>query len=430
VSKNKIKNGRRPRKRSKKKIFFIIAIVVVLLIIIGSVLSPKGENMMAVTVDKVMTGDIISKVNATGRVKPKAEVNIQAEIYEIIVDLPVKEGDLVMTGDQLVRLRQTSYQFAVDNARADLKTSKAGLRQAESNLEYWDFKYKQAQELFEKNLNAEEQLISIKDQYTSAKSTVETTTQAVQKAEIALRQARDYYDKTEIRSPIDGVVTQLNYEVGERTMIASPNVPGAIIMTVADLSVLEVEVRVDETDIQNVSIGQKADIAVDAFPDTTFEGIVTTVGASAQISGLSSSDQIADFLATIQFVENFDLIRPNLTAEVDIITGKVFDVRYVPIQAIVALDELPDEEDSTSTTQSSENNENTRKDKLFEGVYLNDNGIARFQEVKLGIQDQANMQIVSGLDVDQKIITGPYNALRNIEDGDAVTVTESQDKAE
>jgi len=406
------------RKRKRRRLIITIGIIIVFLILVFSICGKKGNNIPTVTTAKIEMGDIVAKVNATGRVKPKAEVNIQAEIYEIIVDIPVEEGDSVKEGDLLVRLRQTAYQFAVDQARADLRTARAGNEQARSNLEYWEFKYNLAKELIEKGHTSEEELMSAKDQYISARATVETTAQSIRKAEIALNQALDYYAKTEILSPLNGVVTDLQYEVGERTMIASPNVPGAIIMTVADLSVLEVEVRVDETDIRDLRIGQKADISVDAFPDTTFEGVITNVGASAQVTGYSQSEQVTDFLVKVQFLENYEYIKPNLTAEVDIITGRAADTKHVPIQAIVGVEELPGEKKDTSET--GDTSTAVEKDKLYEGVYLYDNGVARFRQVKLGIQDQTNIEIISGLEMDQVVITGPYNVLRNLEDGDPV----------
>jgi HlyD family secretion protein len=340
----------------------------------------------------------------------------------------VEEGDSVKEGDLLVRLRQTAYQFAVDQARADLRSARAANEQARSNLEYWDFKYNLAKELIGKGHGSEEELMSAKDQYISAKSAVETTTQSIKKAEIALNQALDYYEKTEILSPLNGVVTDLQYEVGERTMIASPNVPGAIIMTVADLSVLEVEVRVDETDIRDLRIGQKADISVDAFPDTTFEGVVTNVGASAQVTGYTQSEQVTDFLVKVQFLDNYEHIKPNLTAEVDIITGLATNAKHLPIQALVGIENLPGEK--KDTLESEDTSSQVKKDKLYEGVYLYDNGMARFRQVKLGIQDQTNIEIISGLEVDQVVITGPYNALRNLEDGDPVEKRETKEQTE
>ena len=412
------------KKRSRKKWFIIGGAIIVLFIIVKVLTGGGGDNAIVVTTDKVETGEIISKVNATGRVKPKAEVNIQAEIYEIIVEIPVEEGDTVRAGDLLVKLKQTSYQYAVDNARAELKTARANLEKAISNRDYWQFKLNQAQELYDKNLTSEEALITAKDQFVTAKTSVDSYTQQIKIAEINLEQQLDYYDKTEIVSPLDGVITALYYEVGERTMIASPNVAGAIIMTVADLSVLEVEVDVDETDIKDVKIGQTADISVDAFPDTVFAGVVTSVGASAQVSGSSYSEEVTDFLVKVQFLEKYEYIKPNLTAEVDIVTGIVENAQYVPIQAIVALDEMPGEKDSLENDRDKKKNS---KKELFEGVFIVDNGKARFKQVKLGIQDQTNIQILSGLDGVDEIISGPYNALRKLDDGDIVRIENKEE---
>ncbi len=409
-----------PNKRRKKgrgrKIIIILAAIILLIVVLWLICARGGDSATEVNLTEVETGDIISKVNATGRVKPKAEVNIQAEIYEIIVEIPVEEGDSVNKGDLLVRLKQTSYQFDVDKARANLKTARANLEQARSNLEYWDYQYNLQKELFNKGQGSEEQLISAKDKFNSAKASVAGAEQAVEIAQIALNQALDFYEKTEIVSPIDGIVTDLNYEVGERTMIASPNVPGAIIMTVADLSVLEVEVRVDETDIRDLKVGQEAEVVIDAFPDTSFAGVVTNVGASAQVTGSGFTEEVTDFLVTVQLLNKYELIKPNLTAEVDIITGVAEDVKKLPIQAIVALDELPGQE----TDEDSGELETGLRDRVYEGVFIYDNGTARFRQVELGIQDQADIEIKSGLEESETVIMGPYRALRTLEDGDPV----------
>ena len=412
-----VPNHKIRKKRGRKKWFFIGGGLILLILIIKGLMGGGGDNTTLVNTSKVEIGEIVSKVNATGRVKPKAEVNIQAEIYEIIVDLPVKEGDSVKAGDLLVKLKQISYQYAVDNARAALKTAQANYERAVSTKEYWQFKVNQTQELYDKGSSFEEQLISVKDQYVTAKTTVDSYAQEIKIAETNLNQNLDYYAKTEIVSPFDGVVTALYYEVGERTMIASPNVPGAIIMTVADLSVLEGEVSVDETDIKDVRIGQLAEINVDAFPDTIFQGVVTSVGASAQVSGGGLSEQVTDFLVKVQFLDKYEYIRPNLTAEVDIVTGSVSDVNYLPIQAIVALDELPD---TTKTDGNDKAEKKNYKKKLYEGVFIIEGNKAKFVPVKLGIQDQANIQILNGLNGDETVISGPYEALRNMNDGDLV----------
>jgi HlyD family secretion protein len=410
-----IPNKRREKRRGRK-ILIILAAIILLIVVLWLICGRGGDSATEVTLTEVETGDIISKVNATGRVKPKAEVNIQAEIYEIIVEIPVEEGDSVNKGDLLVKLKQTRYQFDVDKARANLKTARANLEQARSNLEYWDYQYNLQKELFNKGQGSEEQLISAKDKFNSAKASVSSAEQSVEIAQIALNQALDFYEKTEIVSPIDGIVTDLNYEVGERTMIASPNVPGAIIMTVADLSVLEVEVRVDETDIRDLEVGQEAEVVIDAFPDTSFAGLVTNVGASAQVTGSAYTEEVTDFLVTVQLLDKYELIKPNLTAEVDIITGVAEDVKKLPIQAIVALDELPGQEKD----DNSEESESGLRERVYEGVYIYDNGRARFRQVELGIQDQADIEIKSGLDEDETVIMGPYRALRTLEDGDPV----------
>lgn len=422
------------KKKSKKKLFIILGAVLVVVILVVVNLTKSSEKGQEVTSGYVERGDIISQVTATGRVEPKTEVNIQASVQANIVELPVKEGDTVKAGDLLLKLDQTRYTAAVRMAKATLASVKATMKQNEASMLEAELTYKRAEGMFAKGHWSEEQKISAKTAFEVAKARYESSQFQVEQYEASVTQAEDQLDKTILTSPMDGVITELNAEVGEIVLVGTMNNPGTVIMTVADLSVIQVEAEVDETDIANVRVGLKSDIRVDAFQDTTFRGIVTEVGNAARISGYSSQDQVTNFLVKVQFVDAYRYVKPGMTAEVDITTDEHFDVLHVPIQAVVIRDRLPEEKvlsggDSsgksgaiaaeTSSEQTGESDE-PGEDKEYQGVFVVDKGKAKFVQVETGIADQQNIEILTGLSDSLEIVIGPYKMLRKLDHGDLI----------
>lgn len=428
-------NVRRAKKKSRKKLLIVLGVVVVLAIIIIANLASSSEKGHAITAGEVEKGDVISEVTATGRVQPKTEVSIQASVQATIVELPVEEGDTVQAGDLLVKLDQTRYEAAVRMASAALASARATMKQNEANMLEAQMARDRAVRLFEKGLMSEEQRITAETAYEVAKARYESAKYGVEELRASLTQARDQLDKTVLRAPIDGVITELNAEVGEIVLVGTMNNPGTVIMTVSDLSEIEVEAEVDETDIAAVKLGQKAAINVDAFPDTVFEGIVTEVGNSAKVSGFSSQDQITNFIVNVQFVETYPYVKPGMTAEVDITTAEHFDVLKVPIQAVVIRDELPDEkkpksEDESSGAIAAEGDSDVDADMQewleeeheYQGVYVIRDGKAKFVQVTTGIADRQDIEITSGLQGGEEIVIGPYKMLRRLKHNDMVKI--------
>ncbi len=430
-----------PKKKSKKKLFIIIGAVLLVLIIIVANLASSSNNVSKITAGYVTRGDIISKVTATGRVQAKTEVKIQSSVMTSIVELPVEEGSIVKAGDLLVKLDQTRYKAAVRMAKATLASGRANMKQNEANMLEAKLAYERAVPLFDKELLSEEQMISAETAYEVAKARYEAAKYQVQQYEASLIQAQDELDKTILTSPIDGIITDLNAEVGEIVLVGTMNNPGTVIMTVSDLSVIEVEAEVDETDIAAVELDQKAAIKVDAFPDTTFDGYVTEVGNSAKISGFSSQDQVTNFVVKVQFAETHDKIKPGMTAEVDITTAEHFDVLRVPIQAIVMRDKLPDEdstgqeknnsgESAASADKSGDRKSGVKENEEYEGVFVIQDNIALFTQVTTGIADQQKIEVVTGLEDSTQIVVGPYRMLRKLKHGEKVSIEKTLEDEE
>jgi HlyD family secretion protein len=413
--------------KKKKKIIIILGVIAVVAIIVVVNILKSGEKTYQVQAEKVQKSDLTSVVTANGKIVPRTDVQISAYVPAKIMKLPVEEGDKVKTGQLLVQLDATEYKAAVNQAKAQLASAKASLEQAQ-------LVYNRQKELFEKKLSSEEQ-------YDMAKTELDLAKARHQQAEANLDQAQYTLSKTTITSPMEGIVTSLNTEVGEIVMIGTMNNPGTVIMAVSDMSEIEAEVEVDETDIAEVEIGQEAEIEIDAYPDTTFRGKVTEIGHTARISGLGSQDQVTNFLVKVMLLDEVPSIRPGMSASVDITTNHRADVLNVPIQAVVMREE---EEDTLTTKEKKEggamasvdsvskkiNKKNKKEKKEIEGVFVVKEGRAKFVKVSTGIADQQNIELVSGINEDDMVVTGSYKILRTLKDGDKVKVTEKKSEEE
>ena len=419
---------------SKKRTILIVAGAVLLLAIIVIVnLSSSTGNIQSVQADKVKKGEIVSEVTATGNVQARTTVKVSADVSAKITDLPVEEGDLVKKGDVLVRLDPTRYQAAVGQAEASLASAKAAEKRAEASLLEAEQTHRRNKEMFEGKLISEETYIQIQTNWEVAKANLESAQYNTKQQKAVLEEVRDNFAKTTITSPIDGTVVSLNAEVGEIVMIGTMNNAGTVIMTVADLNTIEVEVEVDETDVARVKVGQEAKLSVDAFPDTTFKGVVVEVGNAAQSSG-SSTDQVTNFLVKILLTDVVPGIKPGMTATADITTAKQKDILYVPIQAVVmrpekvdTLDKAPAKEPETGVIAAEVAKDGMaatgkNEPKEIEGVFKIVDGTAKFVAVKTGIADQQNIEIKEGLAFDDQIISGSYKILRTLEDGAKIKI--------
>ena len=413
--------------KTKTKIFIGAGagLVIVALVLVN--LKRSSSSEVKVEAEKLKRTDIVSIVTANGKIKPRTDVKISANISAQIIELPVEEGNRIHRGQLLVRLDPGRYRAAVDQAKAQLKLEKANLDQAEQN-------FNRIKPLFEKNLASQEQY----DQSATQLSVVRARHEAAQHN---LEQAEDDLSKTIINSPIDGIVSELRAEKGETVIPGTMNNPGTVIMTVSDLSAIEVEVDVDETDIALVKVDQTAEVSVDAFRDTTFKGRVIEVGSAALAPGAGlGQEQVTNFRVKILLLDKVAGIKPGMTATADITTAERKNVLAVPIQAVVLRDSSAlvkakekDKKDSgafASTPASAPpSNGSSKKKKELEGVFVIRGGKAVFVPVSVGIADQTNIEVLSGLQEGDMIITGSYKTLRTLENEAKVKTEEKGKKA-
>ncbi len=418
------------KKKSKKKLFIFggIGVLILALIIIAFVGGNK-DDIIPVQVEKVVKRNITQTVSATGTINPEFKVVITPEVTGEIIALPVKEGSRVNKGDLLIRIRDDAYKAQVQQSEANLLSAKASLMQAKANLDKLTSDYNRMKELFAKKLASSSDLETAKSNYLSAKGSCDGAEANIQQTEAALKVQEDQLRKTSIYSPMTGIITQLNMELGER-VLGSGFSQGTNIMTVSDLNNIQAVVDVDENDIVLLHVGDTARVSVDAFGDRIFRGLVQQVGNSAITTGTGTQDQVVNFEVKIKLIDTDPGLRPGMSCNAKIETARIKDVYSVPIQSVTARTEnnmmMGGSSDQNNQNTSAKKKEDTKPQEI---VFVVENGKAKTINVQTGISDDNYIQIKSGLKGDEEIVTGSYKAIsRDLKDGVAVRV-ENKGKA-
>jgi HlyD family secretion protein len=410
-----------PEKKSffqrRKKTLIFMAVVLVILVVVGLNLRSQREKTVNVTVEKVKKQDLTSIVSASGEVKPKKNVNISAQVPGRIIKIGIEEGQEVKAGDFLLKLDSTQYEANADRDQNFIQASKADLIQSEARLQRDKGAYDRQKKLFEEQLISKDQLESVKAQYDVSEAQVNAIRFQIKQAEANLKSTLDNLNKTVFNAPINGMITSLKVEEGETAIIGTMNNPGTVLMNIADLSIMEVEVQVDETDVVGVRLGQEANIRVDAFPETVFKGKVTEIGSSAlqKVTGGTTTQEAKDFKVVVTLENPSQKLKPGLSASADIITAHKKGVLAVPISSLVLRDGPAVAGDKPDAKKEEE------------GVYTVDNARVKFQTVEKGISGGMNIEITAGLKENQEIVSGPYASLRELKDG-AMIKTEPKKK--
>jgi HlyD family secretion protein len=389
----------RPQKKKKRKVIIIVAVICVIVVFVIFNLLAQREKSIQVSVEDVKKQNLTSIISASGEVKPKKNVNISAHIPGRIVKIGVEEGQRVNEGAFLLKLDSTQYEANADRDKAVIRSFKADLIRAEAVLNKDRRFFERQENLFEEELISKEQLEAAQAQYDISKAQYDAIMYQIKQAEASLQSSLDNLEKTVYNAPIDGIITSLRVEEGEIALVGTMNNPGTVLMTIADLSVMEVEVEVDETDVVSVALGHTADIRVDAFPGRAISGKVTEIGSSA-LQKVSVAEESKDFKVVITLEDPPENLKPGLSASADIITAEKEGVLAVPISALV----LKDVEDEDKAAQEQE------------GVYIVEEDRAKFVKVEKGIMGELMIEITSGLEEGQKVVVGPYNALRVLKD--------------
>jgi HlyD family secretion protein len=408
-----MQTGQTPRPKKRKKAVLIAAAIIIIGLVIILNLRSKREKSVKVTSEPVKTHDLTSLVSASGEVKPKKNINISAHVPGRISKIGVLEGQEVKAGEFLLKLDSTQYEANAERDRALIQTYRAQLIQAEARMKRDGNNYERQKQLYDSQLISQEQLEAAKVEYDITRAEAQSYRYQIQQAEASLKSTLDSLSKTVYNSPIDGIITSLRVEEGEVAVIGTMNNPGTVLMTIADLSEMEVEVEVDETDVVGVRLGQKADVKVDALPDRVLSGSVTEIGSSAIAKVTTTQQESRDYLVAITLDNPPKSLKPGLSASADIITAVKKTVLAVPISALV----LREKEKPDSANKEKEEQE---------GIYVIENGRAKFFPVTKGIMGGLLIEIQSGLKEGQEAIVGPYSALRELKDGTLIKPEEKK----
>ena len=413
-----------------KKILIGAAVVAILAIMAILALRSGREDVVEVRVEKVARRDLVAKVSATGYIEPKRLVDISADVSGRVVQLNVEEGDEVAEGDLLLVIDPARFEAAVERAEAGLAEASAREAQARGN-------YLQAQRDWERirDLKARLPEMVTETEFETARTNAEVQEalwqsgqHAVDMARAGLKEARDNLAKTVIRAPMSGRVTRLNVEKGETAIVGTMNNPGSLLITVADLSVMEAVIEVDETDVPDISIGDSVSVSVDAFPDREFVGRVTKIGNSSirpRSQQVSSADQAIDFEIRVTLDDAEVELRPDLSASADVITDVRPDVLAIPIISLTLMDPSEFERMPNELEEAGAGAEASDSSDPIEGVFVVVDGLARFRPVEVGVAGDSYFEVLSGLEEGEVVVSGTYQAIRDLSDGDAVRATEA-----
>ena len=410
-----------------------IAIALVIAAGVGVSAAKSGNDGTEVRIEEVAKRDLVASVTASGQVEPRTKVDLTADISGRIVRLAVKEGQMVSRGQFLLEIDPVQYQAGVQRAEAGLAAARAQEAQARANLEQARSNLARSEEIRKANptLVSAEQLEQLKTTLEVNEALYQSARHNVEQSAATLRDARSSLSKTVILAPMAGRITRLNVELGETAVPGTFNMDAATLLTIADMSVLETKIKVDETDVARISLGDSAMVEIDAFPDTSFVGRVVEISNSSiklAAAGPQGSDQAVDYEVTVQLLNPPAETRPDFSATAKIVTDTRKDVVAVPIIALTVREhETSRSGDSAAIALGREPTKQIGQ-RDVEGVFIvgNDNKVT-FRPVRVGIAGEEYFEVVDGLRPGEKIVAGSYQAIRELKDGATVREAKAEE---
>ena len=433
--------GRWTRWSRKRKIVYVSAAIVLLWIVVSIILG-KREKPIPVTTEKAVRRTIVQTVSATGKVQPEVEVKISPEVAGEIIELPVEDGMRVKKGDLLVKIKPDSYKALLEQQEAAISSAKATTLQQKASLLKAEQDNQRAQDMFAKKTISVQEYNAAQAAYDVAKNTYESSLHEIERAQAVSSQARDQLAKTTIYSPIDGTVTILNSKLGER-VVATNQFAGTEVMRVADLGHMQAVVDVNENDVVNVKLGDKAKVKIDAYGDKRFNGKVQQIANTGKTTGAGTQEEVTNFEVKINLDTEKLLLRPGLSCTADIETDTVKDVVAVPMQSVtirtgdvkfspeelekrkakIALRDKADNNAEYTNERQEKQVQKEERERLQKGVFKKAGNKAEWVKVTTGIADDTYMEIKSGLKPGDEIVSGSYSAIsRKLKDGAKVTI--------
>ena len=432
--------AKKRRSRRKRYIIFGSIGLLVLWIVISTILG-KREKPIPITTEKAVRRTIMQTVSATGKVQPEIEVKISPEVAGEIIELPVEDGKVVKKGDLLVKIKPDSYKALLEQQEAAISSAKATNLQQKATMLKTEQDIKRADDMYAKKTISVQEYNAAQAAYDVAKNTHESSLHEIERAEAASSQARDQLSKTTVYSPNDGTVTILNSKLGER-IVATGQFAGTEVMRVADLSHMEARVDVNENDVVNVKVGDKANVKIDAYGDRKFHGTVYQIANTGTMTGAGTQEEVTNFQVKIRIEDHDVTLKPGLSCTADIQTNMVKDVVAVPMQAVtirsgdsnLSPEEIEKKKQKAAARDKGDNNaeftnekqekaaQREEREKLAKVVFLKKASKAQMVKVTTGISDDTYMEIKSGVQAGDEVISGSYSAIsRKLKDGAKVS---------
>jgi HlyD family secretion protein len=442
---------------TRKNMLIVGGVVVVAAAVVAANFYFKKDKGVTVTTEAIKTRDLEAVVSASGKIQPKRLVNISADTPGRVVNLAVNEGDRIRLGQFLLQIDPKSLRTRVEGGTASLQAAQASLDQMRQSVETARVQLQQArqtlarqQDLWKQQLTTREALDRAENDVRGAESALQereksaaAQTSRISQERAGLASAQYDLSKVRIESPIDGIVTRRNIQEGETAVIGTMNNPGTVLLTLADMSVIQAEVEVDETNIPHVVIGQIGKISIDAIPDRSFRGHVTEIGNSpiqATNAAAAAGTQATNFKVVVVLDEEVPEVRPGFTCTADITTAIRKDAKSVPIPAVAVRELIYDANGQVVKQPRTDKRQRggvepvaaaaelkpgqTRKE--TEGVFVVRSGRVEFAPIKIGIAGDKYFEVIGGLEVGDEVVTGPYNSVRGIKDGDPVKIDTKQ----
>ena len=418
-------------KKRSKIILIVVSVIAVGAIAASFSLSDSNNDMTLIQAELAYIDDITEVVTASGRIQPQTQVEVTAEISAQIINLFVKEGDQTTTGQRMLLLDTIQLKADVEQARYTLDEITSRKDAAFALYRKDSINFKRQTKLFEQRLASETEYNDIRFTFDNSRANFHAMLAQVKTSRARLEKTKDNLTKTLIKAPMAGTITYLNVEVGEIAQAQTAFTQGQTLLTISDLSVFEVEVDVDETEIAKVVAGQKVDIRVDAFRDTIFPGTIVEISNPAKVSGQGTDNFSTTFRVKVRFNEANIPVRPGMSATVDITTQVDHDALLIPYAAVLTREFDPDSVVKNNSDVNTENEEKSspytkKKSKIKKtGVFVINDGVAKFVELTTGIADERNLVALTGLTPGDTVISGSFQTLRKLKEGDLVKIEDA-----
>lgn len=430
-------------KRSKKKWILIVVVLVIILVTVGSIISSKkGEKPIMITTDKAFRKTITQVVTATGKIQPENEVKISPEVSGEIIEMPVREGEVVKRGQLLLRIKPDSYRAQVESQRAVLEGARSASVQGRAQLAKAKEDLDRAEDLFSKGLIPQAERNNARTTYDVARASLDASQSEIRRSEGALAQINDALSKTVIFAPADGTISALPSRVGER-VVGTSQFAGTEVMRIADLDNMEARVNVNENDVVNVKVGDTAKIMVDAYPDRPITGVVREIASTALTRNAGTQEEVTNFEVKIRVSDRSVRLRPGMSATADIETETVQNAVAVPIQSVTVRSSdsnlSPEEREKQAAERAAQDREGNPADvtneamekrkereeraKLHRVVFIKTGETVKMQKVETGIADNSYIEIKSGVKPGDEVVSGSYTAIsRKLKEGAKVAI--------